>query len=189
VAELGEGRAAPAAGRPRSLPARLWNLLVDGLAALGTVMIGGLMLIICADIFARNALGASLPLVSELGALLLVMIVALQLAATVRANRLVRVEMFLVPFCAKHPRPGALLSALFDLVGAATVGGMAWATIGILEKDWSSSEFIGTPGIGTLPTWPFRALILLGLTIAAIEFVLRLVRSIRSASVPARSGS
>ena len=186
MAERGEGRGAPAG---EHLPARLWNLLVDGLAALGTVLIGGLMLIICADIFARNVMGGSLPLVSELGALLLVMIVALQLAATVRADRLARTEMFLAPFRARHPRAGALLGALFDLVGAAMVGGMAWATIGILEKDWSSSEFIGTPGLGTLPTWPFRALILLGLAIAAIAFVVRLVRAVRSASPAAGPGS
>jgi TRAP-type C4-dicarboxylate transport system permease small subunit len=182
VTQGNESRGAPAAGHPRNLPARLWNRLVDGLAALGTVLIGGLMLIICADIVARNVMGASLPLVSELGALLLVMIVALQLAATVRADRLARAEVFFVPFSAKHPRAGKLLGALFDLAGAAMVGGMAWATIGILEKDWSSSEFIGTPGIGTLPTWPFRALILLGLSVAAIEFVVRLVRAVRSAS-------
>nr|WP_272210295.1 TRAP transporter small permease subunit [Marinicella sp. W31]MDC2876163.1 TRAP transporter small permease subunit [Marinicella sp. W31] len=53
-----------------------------------------LMLVISADIFMRNLLGASLPLVSELGALLLVMIVSLQLATTIRADRLARTEIF-----------------------------------------------------------------------------------------------
>jgi TRAP-type mannitol/chloroaromatic compound transport system permease small subunit len=153
--------------------------VVEGLAALGTVLIGGLMLIICADIVARNLFGGSLPLVSELGALLLVMIVALQLAATVRADRLAKTELFFVPFSARHPTAGALLAALFNLAGAAMVGGMAWATIGILEKDWDSFEFIGTPGLGTLPTWPFRALILIGLAIAAVEFAIKTVRAVR----------
>ena len=37
--------------------ARLWRWLVDGLAALGTMLIGVLMLIICADIVARNLPG------------------------------------------------------------------------------------------------------------------------------------
>ena len=166
---------APGGGRRSNAALRLWSLAVEGLAALGTVLIGGLMLIICADIVARNLFGSSLPLVSELGALLLVMIVALQLAATVRADRLARTEIFLEPFAARYPRAGNLVRAVFNLLGAAMVGGMAWATIGTLQKDWASSEFIGTPGLGTLPTWPFRALILLGLTVAAIEFVVRIV--------------
>lgn len=156
--------------------------MVEGFAALGTVLIGGMMLIICADIVARNVMGGSLPLVSELGALLLVMIVALQLAAAVRTDRLARTEIFLIPFSRKHPHGAALLSALFCLAGAAMVGGMAWATVGTLAKDWNSNEFIGTPGLGTLPTWPFRAFILLGLTIAAIEFVVRAAHAVRTAA-------
>ncbi len=159
---------------------RLWHGVVESLAALGTALIVGLMLIICADIVARNLLGASLPLVSELGALLLVMIVALQLAAAVRADRLARTEIFFRPFTRKHPRAGGVLAALFNLAGAAMVGGMAWATVGTLVKDWGSDEFIGTPGLGTLPTWPFRALILLGLAVAAIEFVVRSVQAVRT---------
>lgn len=176
-------RGAPDTGRPTGLPERAWSLVVDGLAALGTLLIGGLMLIICADIVARNLLGSSLPLVSELGALLLVMIVALQLAATVRADRLARTEIFLLPLRNRRPRAGALLGAAFDLVGAAMVGGMAWSTVRILEKDWASNEFIGTPGIGTLPTWPFRVLILVGLTVAAIEFLVRVLRLLRGTSL------
>lgn len=183
-----ENRGAPVTGRPASLPERAWSLVVDGLAALGTLLIGGLMLIICADIVARNILGSSLPLVSELGALLLVMIVALQLAATVRADRLARTEIFFFPFRNRRPRGAAILGAVFNLVGAAMVGGMAWSTIRILEKDWASNEFIGTPGLGTLPTWPFRVLILVGLTVAAIEFLVRMLHLLRPAqNTPAQN--
>jgi TRAP-type C4-dicarboxylate transport system permease small subunit len=155
---------------------------VDGIAALGTLLIVGLMLIICADIVARNVFGGSLPLVSELGALLVVMIVALQLAATVRADRLARTMAFLAPLEETRPRAAALLRAAYDLTGAAVVGGMAWATVSVLGKDWAAGEFIGTPGLGTMPTWPFRALILLGLAVAAAEFLRRAVVALRSAA-------
>ena len=103
-----------AAERGRRGPARAWSLLVDGLAALGTLMICVLMLIICADVVARNLMGASLPLVSELGALVLVMIVYLQLATTVRADRLARTEIFYLGFRRSYPRAGAWLGAIFD---------------------------------------------------------------------------
>ncbi len=69
------------------------------------------------------------------------------------------------------------------------VGGMAWATVGTLIKDWESDEFIGTPGLGTLPTWPFRAFILIGLAVAAIEFVVRAAQAVKTAATHAEPGS
>lgn len=162
--------------------ARLWRWLVDGLAALGTLLIGVLMLIICADIVARNLMGSSLPLISELGALTLVMIVYLQLAATVRADRLARTEIFFTAFRRRRPLGGALLAAVFDLAGALLVGLIAWSSVHILQKDFASGEFIGVPGIATLPTWPFRALILIGVAVAAVEFLVRALAALRSAA-------
>ena len=167
--------------RPGAAVGRAWQWLVEGFAALGTVLIGVLMVIICADIVARNVMGASLPLVSELGALLLVMIVALQLATTIRADRLARTDLFLVGLKDSHPRIAALLSAFFNLVGATMIGLIAYASIRILGKDWSSADYIGIVGIATLPTWPFRALILAGMTIAALEFMVRMISDLRSA--------
>lgn len=174
--------ARPAGGRRFGFAGRLWLWLVDGLAALGTVLIGVLMLIICADIVARNLLGSSLPLISELGALTLVMIVYLQLAATIRADRLARTEIFYLVLQISRPRAGALLSAVFDLVGAVLIGLIAWSTIRILEKDFASGEFIGVPGIATLATWPFRLLILIGVTVAAFEFLFRTFAALKTAA-------
>ncbi|AXS42001.1 TRAP transporter small permease [Breoghania sp. L-A4] len=160
---------------------RIWLWLVDGLAAVGTGLICVLMLIICADIVARNILGSSLPLVSELGALLLVMIVALQLATTVRADRLARTEIFYIGFRQARPRAGALLSVVFNLVGAGIIGGIAWSSIRILGKDWTAGEYIGVTGIATLPTWPFRALILLGMSVAAVQFLVLAFQDLKAA--------
>lgn len=172
----------PVTGHPTGVLGRGWGLIVDGIAALGTLMIVLLMAIICADIVARNALGSSLPLVSETGGMVVVLIVALQLAAAVRAGRLTRTLVFLDLLSLRHARLVAGLESLFALVGAAVIGGVAWATVNILSKDWVSSEFIGTPGLGTLPTWPFRALILLGFAVAAIEFLRLSIVSARIAA-------
>lgn len=158
---------------------RAWHRLVETFAALGTVLIGVLMCIICADIVARNAMGASLPLVSEGGALLVVTLVAVQLAATVRAGRLARTEVFIVPFTDRFPKAGAVLQGTFDLAGAVVLGIIAWASVRVIEKDIAAAEFIGVPGMATLPTWPFRVLILAGFAIAAIEFAVRIVAALR----------
>ena len=158
---------------------RVWHRLVETFAALGTVLIGVLMLIICADIVARNAMGASLPLVSEGGALLVVTLVALQLAATVRAGRMARTEVFIVPFTDRFPRAGAVLEGIYDLTGAVVLGIIAWASIRVIEKDLAAAEFIGVPGLATLPTWPFRVLILAGFAVAAVEFAVRILAALR----------
>ena len=153
--------------------------MVEALAVLGTVMIGVLGVIICADIVARNSMGASLPLVSEMGALLLVMIVALQLATTIRAGRLARTEFFITAVEARSPRAAAALMVLFNLAGAWMLGLIAWSTVDVLTGAWEAAEFIGIVGIATLPTWPFRLLILLGFGVAAIEFVVRALADAR----------
>ncbi|WP_233270609.1 TRAP transporter small permease subunit [Chachezhania sediminis] len=173
---------APGGGRSRPVPLRLWSWIVEGLAALGTLLIGVLMLIICADILARNLMGASLPLVSELGALTLVMIVYLQLAATIRTDRLARTEIWYPGFCDRHPRAGAVLGGLFDLVAALLLGLIAWATLRIVTKDYASAEFIGVPGIATLATWPFRVAIMIGVGVAALESLFRTVAAFRTAA-------
>lgn len=173
---------APNSGRRTTLATRLWGWLVDGLAAIGTTMIGLLMVIICADVVARNLLGASLPLVSELGALLLVMIVYLQLGTTIRHDRLARTDMFLTGFRRKHPRSGALLAAAFDLTGAAMLATMAWATTGIVARDLNSGEFIGVIGVATLPTWPFRSIIAAGLSVSALQSMIQVWAALRAAA-------
>ena len=52
---------------------------------------------------------------------------------------------------------------------------LAWSTLGILERDLRATEFIGVTGVLTVPTWPFRVLILIGATVAAVQFVLQAV--------------
>lgn len=169
-------------GHAASRVERLWSMVVDGLAVVGTLLIGVLMVVICADIVFRNLLGSSLPLVSELGGLMLVMIVYLQLAATVRADRLAKTEIFMPPFQRRFPALGQVVTAVFNLIGAWMIGLIAWSTLRILEKDIESGEFIGIPGIATLQTWPFRVLIFIGVTVAAIEFVLRALSALRGAA-------
>jgi TRAP-type C4-dicarboxylate transport system permease small subunit len=151
-------------------------MIVDGLAALATAFIAVLMAVICADIVVRNGFGGSLPLVSELGAMMVVLIVALQLPSAIRAGRLAQVEMVIGALDASQPRLASLLNALFCLAGAVILGLIAWASFGILDGDWASGDFIGIPGLGTLPTWPFRGLITLGMSVAAAEFLFKALR-------------
>ena len=151
---------------------RLWNRGVDSLAALGTIMIVILMVIIVADVLVRNLVGASLPLIAELGALTVVLIVFLQLGTTVRNDRLASTDFFLEAVSARRPAIAAAFRSVFDLVGAALCAGIAWSSWGILLRDYEHREFIGVTGVLTMPTSPFRALIFIGAAVAAVQFVL-----------------
>lgn len=180
-----EGRDAGAEGRPpprRAGGMRLWDTGVDGLAALGTIMIAFLMAIIFADVLARNILGSSLPLISELGALTVVMIVFLQLGTTVRNERLARTDLFLAALGARNPRWADFVSGLWDLFGIVVCGAIAYSTWGILGRDFQHGEYIGVVGVMTLQTWPFRALILLGSIFGSIQFAVQAVRSFSRAA-------
>ena len=171
--------------RQVSVPMRMWSRAVDGLAALGTLMIVVLMAMIFCDVLARNLIGGSLPLISELGALTLVMIVFLQLGTTVRNNRLARTDFFLALMEDRSPRAAAFVAGLWDLFGIAVCAGIAWSTWGILWKDYDHSEYIGVTGVATVQTWPFRALILVGVAVAALQFVIQSAQSFARAAVPA----
>jgi TRAP-type mannitol/chloroaromatic compound transport system permease small subunit len=167
----------------------VWSRAVDGLAALGTIMIVLLMGMICADVFARNITGGSLPLISELGALTLVMIVYLQLGTTIRNNRLARTDFFLGAIEERSPRAAAFVSGLWDLFGIAVCAGIAWSTWGILIDDIEHHEFIGVTAGVTMQTWPFRALILVGSAVAAAQFVVQAARSFIRAAAAGESRS
>ena len=158
---------------------RYWSLVTDSLAVIATVFIAVLMLIICADIVARNGMGSSLPLVSELGAMIVVLIVALQLPSAVAVNRLARVELVLDLLARKRPKLVSLVNAVFALVGMAALAAVAWSSFGIFQSNLKSHDFIGTPGLGTLSTWPFRALITIGFAVSALEFLFKAIGHIR----------
>jgi TRAP-type C4-dicarboxylate transport system permease small subunit len=163
---------------------RAWGLMVDTMSALGSVLIVVLMVIICSDVVARNLFGASLPVVAEVSALTLVMIVYLQLGAAVRHNRLARADLLLSALEQRSPRGAAALNALFQLVGALMLGLLAWSTIGILEADLARGRYVGVTGVLTVPTWPFRAVILFGISVAALESLVQLGRVLFGRSEP-----
>lgn len=176
-----KGGAATVRRRPSAV-ARVWGRSVDGLAALGTAMIIVLMVMIACDVVARNVMGASLPLISELGALTLVMIVYLQLGTTIRNERLARTDFFFTLMEGRSPRMAAFVSGLWDLFGIAVCAGIAWSTWGILAKDFDHGEYIGVTGVATLQTWPFRALILIGAAVAAAQFTIQALHSFAAAA-------
>src|SRR5690606_11801381 len=109
------------------------------------------------------------------GAMIVVLIVALQLPSAVAVNRLARVELVLDLLARKRPKLVSLVNAVFALVGMAALAAVAWSSFGIFQSNLKSHDFIRTPGLGTLSTWPSRALITVGFAVSALEFLFKAI--------------
>lgn len=166
---------------PPSAPDSWFGRLVDSLNAAGSVLIGAIMLLMCADVLLRDLANRPIDGVAELVASSIVIIVFLQLPATLRHGRMSRADLFIDPFIARRPRAGLWLRALFSLAGVFACGVIAYATWKPLARAWTDSEFLGVEGVFTFPTWPMRAVVLVGAALAAVQYLLLVWRDLREA--------
>jgi TRAP-type C4-dicarboxylate transport system permease small subunit len=166
------------APRP-SAPDSWFGRLVDGLNAAGSVLIGLIMLLMCADVLLRDLANRPIDGVAELVATSIVVIVFLQLPSTLRHGRMARADLFLDPFMVRRPRAGRRLRALFSLAGVFACGVIAYASWKPLLRAWTDSEFLGVEGIFTFPTWPMRVVVLTGAGLAAVQYLLLVIEDLR----------
>jgi TRAP-type C4-dicarboxylate transport system permease small subunit len=168
--------AAPATSRPD--PAQF---VLDALASLGTIWTFGLMLLICADVVGRSFLNAPITGVAEIAAHSVVAIVFLQIGATIRAGRMARADFLIDRIHAALPGLGRVLELVFLLVGVAVLAFIARAAWEPMWTSMGQREFFGVQGLFTVPTWPFRGLIVLGGTAGALAYLALVPRLFRRA--------
>ncbi|MDO8887757.1 MAG: TRAP transporter small permease [Hydrogenophaga sp.] len=167
---------------PSGAPTSAFGRLIDGLNALGSVVIGLIMVLMCTDVLLRNLFNRPIDGVAELVATSIIVIVFLQLPATLRHGRMSRADLFIDPYILKRPRAGKRLRAVFSVVGIFACGVIAYATWPLLQRAWSNDEFLGIEGIFTFPTWPMRLVVLTGAALAAIQYALLAVQDWREAA-------
>jgi TRAP-type mannitol/chloroaromatic compound transport system permease small subunit len=146
--------------------------LTQGLNALGTLIIIGLMLLINTDIVGRTGFDAPVRGVTELVSLSIVGIVFLQLADTLRSGRFTRADMLLDRLKRTRPPLAAALQALYHLLGAALMLVILWAAWPSLMESIRMREYVGALGDFTAPVWPVRLMMLVGLSVTALTFLL-----------------
>lgn len=177
-------------GAPSGAPPGPFGRVVDGLNGLGSVLIFAIMLLIVADVLARDLFSSPIDGVAELVAMSIVAIVFLQLGSTLRHGRMSRADLFIDGFRRRRPRAGAALQAFFDLCGAAVCAIIGWASWTPLAKAWAGSEYVGIEGVFTAPTWPVKAIVVIGCTLTAIQYLLHLAADLREATAaPVRTES
>lgn len=138
------------------------RMVLDALAAIGTVWTFGLMLLISADVIGRSFFNLPITGVAEIAAHSVVGIVFLQIGATIYARRMTRADFLIDRILERAPKIGRAIEIVFLVFGAAVMIFIAWAAWPGMWNSLAAREFFGVQGLFTVPTWPFRGLIVLG---------------------------
>lgn len=153
------------------------------LAAIGTLWIFFLMLLVVADVVGRNFLDRPITGVAEFAARSVSALVFLQLAAAIGAGKMTKSD-FLQRFLLRwSPRSVAVMDSFFAVLGAVLFLALAWIAWPELLSSWNSSEYFGVQGVYMIPTWPFRALVVAGSVAAALAYLLAIPRVMRAPEI------
>lgn len=163
-------------------PDSVFGRLIDALNAGGSVLIAVVMLLMCADVLLRNVANRPIDGVAELVATSIVIIVFLQLPATLRHGRMSRADLFIDPFIVRRPRAGKRLRALFSLAGVFACMVIAYASWKPLVRAWVDSEYLGVEGVFTFPIWPMRVIVVSGAVLAAVQYLLLVVQDLKESA-------
>lgn len=155
------------------------GLISAALSSIGTLWIGFLMLLIVADVVGRNFLDAPITGVAEIAAHSVVAIVFLQLAHAIMQGRLTRADFLLRRIDLASPNAARLLEAVFSLGGAVIFALLVWAAWPKAVASLKTHEFFGVQGVFTIPTFPFRAIIVLGAALATAGALLAAFNSLK----------
>lgn len=151
------------------------------LNSIGTIWIFALMFLICADVVARSGFNKPIDGVTDIAAFSIIGIVFLQLAATVHVNRMTKGDVLLEIISRRSRVAGAWVESLFLLVGVIMFALIVRASWPLLTQSITRNQFFGVEGVFTFPTWPIRAIIVVGAASVAIAYVMQIANTLRLA--------
>ncbi|MGR3436674.1 MAG: TRAP transporter small permease subunit, partial [Shimia sp.] len=151
------------------------------LAAAATAWIFVLMVLICADVIGLQVFRQPLYGVVELTAASIVAVVFAQLPHTLAQDRVTRADFLIGALHMSRPRLAAALELAFAVAGVVVFVLLVDALISPTLSSWQDGEYIGTQGLFTLPLWPIKVLIWIGVAMTMLEFAAQAIA--RGASV------
>jgi len=149
-------------------------------SAIGTIWIGALMALIVADVIGRNFLNAPITGVAEIAGRSVVAIVFLQISAAVMQGKLTRADFLIRRIRRGSPASAQVLETCFAIIGAMVFAAIVWSSWPKMVGAWTGSEFFGVQGVFTIPTFPFRAITVIGSALAMLACLYQLVRGLRA---------
>ncbi|VTU34321.1 TRAP-type C4-dicarboxylate transport system, small permease component [Variovorax sp. PBS-H4] len=135
----------------------------------------GLAILILIDVLARGAFSSPIAGTAEIVSNAIVVIAFLQLAHSIRCGGFLRVEML------DDVLPTTVRKALFIVacaLGAVLFAAVAYSSWDGMVEAWRIGEFDGVAGSLKVPTAPIRTVVVAASVLAAINFVVVLLRTI-----------
>ncbi len=142
----------------------------------GTIWMFFIMVLILADIFAREVFNAPIAGTAELVGYSIVGAVYLQLAHSLHVGRFTNAELLIDWLKTNRPIAASIYQAVFDALGVFVFLLIAYGTYYKLLEAWPDLKF-GVEGTFAIHVWPLRAIILVGAIAVAIEYAIRLLTS------------
>ncbi|MFN3350528.1 TRAP transporter large permease subunit [Pseudorhodoplanes sp.] len=141
------------------------------LSAISSIWIFAVMALICMDVAMRALFNRPISGVVEFVALSVAGFVFLQLPSAIANRRLLRAEMLIDPLEKRLPQSAGIFNLVYVLVGAFLFAKiLQWAWPDFLRA-YASGEFAGTPGAYQIPVWPFKFALIIGSTVALVQFL------------------
>ncbi len=162
----------PAIRRLFSWLSRLTDHVSIGANTLGSLIVLFVVLAVNLEVIRRTLFDAPIHGIIEIVEISMISIVFLQLADVVRTGRMTRSDAVLLKLGLVRPALGSFVRRLFDLIAAAFMVLLLFATIPELVDAWNDDAFVGTEGVFTLPEWPIRAVIVFGTALCCTRWAL-----------------
>jgi TRAP-type C4-dicarboxylate transport system permease small subunit len=167
---------------PRPSPlVRIFNAISATACAIGTLWIIAVMLLINSDVVGRAVFNNPVRGVPEIVSISIVAIVFLQITHTLRKQRFIRSDVFIVRLMDKMPRVGFVVQAIQNLIGAGLLGTIFYFTINRFYKAWDIDDYIGTEGDFTAPLWPILLIILIGCLGTSLQYFMHAFENLQNA--------
>ena len=148
--------------------------MVTASGTLGSLVILFMTLLVVMDVTLRSFFSLPIKGASEIGAFLVTAVVFLQTPLAVYEQRLTRLEWFENRIQGKGVAALAYATAI-DAIGLMAFFLIAKASLPPLIESWETSEFFGTQGHFTAPSWPVRLTIVACSILAAVAFLVRII--------------
>ncbi len=152
---------------------RLVDHLTRALLVLAAILAFLLCFLVTADVIGRVAFNRPVKGTTEIVSLTIVIVCYLQAGFAIRSGGMLRVDMFVNR---GGPRTQAVFAAISALAGLLFFGLICWASFEVAAHAWTSNEFEGE-GALRVPVWPARFVLILGTFIAALSYLLLLLRA------------
>jgi TRAP-type mannitol/chloroaromatic compound transport system permease small subunit len=148
--------------------------LFNILAAIGTIWIFLLMLLVVADVLGRNFFNMPITGVAEFSGRSVAAIVFLQLAAAIGSGKMTRSDFLQRTLLRFFPKAVQSIEVIFQLLAAFVFSALAYISWPSFIQSYESLEFFGVQGIYTIPTWPFKGLLVVGSVMASLAYLLNI---------------